>query len=226
VSDVRGIGEFIAASGRRGGCRGGRFIEEPQELAIHEEPGMRDGDRLIFHGAGDEAPGAITRDIVIVVREVGHPVFKRDGDELFVHKDIMLTQALVGFEFARTHLDGRILLIKSEAGSVVLSEDVKVVVNEGMPIRGNVAKRGKLFVSFGVVFPVAADLSPALKERYERALPAPNELAGIDMEDENTYMAEMRDSEIAHFEQARFTEDENEVDRRQQQGHRSSCRPM
>jgi DnaJ-class molecular chaperone len=206
--------------------------EEVRELTVVVEPGMEEGDQITFHGVANEAPMAVTGDVILVVKEVQHPVFRRRNDELLVSKDITLTQALVGFEFPLTHLDGRVLVIKTEMDMVVLPEDVKVIANEGMPCRGNGVKRGCLFVRFKIIFPVGNQISAALKQAYENVLPPPNELTGIELEDENTYAVEMQDSEIERFEQAKFpTEARGEAsdeddDQESPSGYRSSCGAM
>lgn len=48
-----------------------------------------------------------------------HPEFKRKGDDLFLERTLSLTEALCGFQFSLTHLDGRQLLIKSKPGEIV-----------------------------------------------------------------------------------------------------------
>lgn len=64
-------------------------------------------------------PDTVTGDIVFVLQQKEHPKFKRKGDDLFVEHTLSLTEALCGFQFILTHLDGRQLLIKSNPGEVV-----------------------------------------------------------------------------------------------------------
>lgn len=64
-------------------------------------------------------PDTVTGDIVFVLQQKEHPKFKRKGDDLFVEHTLSLTEALCGFQFILTHLDGRHLLIKSQPGEVV-----------------------------------------------------------------------------------------------------------
>lgn len=64
-------------------------------------------------------PDTVTGDIVFVLQLKDHPKFKRKYDDLFVEHTISLTEALCGFQFVLTHLDGRQLLIKSNPGEVV-----------------------------------------------------------------------------------------------------------
>lgn len=64
-------------------------------------------------------PDTVTGDIVFVLQMKEHPKFKRKGDDLFYELDINLTEALCGFQFPVTHLDGRQLLIKSLPGEII-----------------------------------------------------------------------------------------------------------
>ena len=64
-------------------------------------------------------PDTITGDIVFVLQQKEHPKFKRKGDDLFVEHTLSLVEALCGFRFILTHLDGRQLLVKSNPGEVV-----------------------------------------------------------------------------------------------------------
>lgn len=64
-------------------------------------------------------PDTVTGDIVFVLQQKEHPKFKRKGDDIFYEHTLSLTEALCGFHFRLTHLDGRQLLIKSEPGEVV-----------------------------------------------------------------------------------------------------------
>lgn len=64
-------------------------------------------------------PDTVTGDIVFVLQQKEHPKFKRKGDDLFIEHTLSLTEALCGFQFILSHLDGRQLLIKSQPGEVV-----------------------------------------------------------------------------------------------------------
>lgn len=46
-------------------------------------------------------------------------MFKRNRDDLFVEHTLSLTEALCGFQFPLTHLDGRQLLVKSAPGEII-----------------------------------------------------------------------------------------------------------
>ncbi len=64
-------------------------------------------------------PDTVTGDIVFVLQLRDHPKFERKVDDLIVERTLNLTEALCGFQFVLTHLDGRQLLIKSNPGEVI-----------------------------------------------------------------------------------------------------------
>lgn len=64
-------------------------------------------------------PDTVTGDIVFILQLKEHPKFKRKQDDLYVEHNISLTEALCGFRFVLTHLDGRQLLIKTNPGEVI-----------------------------------------------------------------------------------------------------------
>ncbi|XP_057450077.1 uncharacterized protein LOC130741246 [Lotus japonicus] len=77
------------------------------------EKGMQNGKKIPSSGDADEASETIAGDIIFVVPLVEHSKFKRKAEDLFIEHALSLTQALCGFQFLLTHLDGRQFLIKS-----------------------------------------------------------------------------------------------------------------
>jgi len=55
-----------------------------------------------------------------------------------MEKEIMLLEALTGVDFTLTHLDGRVIRIKNEAGEIIKHDDIKVVEGMGMPFHKKV----------------------------------------------------------------------------------------
>ncbi|MBD4020220.1 hypothetical protein GUI04_14645, partial [Xanthomonas citri pv. citri] len=76
-------------------------------LEVHVEKGMQNGQKIVFEGQADEAPDTVTGDIVFILQLKEHPKFKRKQDDLYVEHNVSLTEALCGFQFVITHLDGR-----------------------------------------------------------------------------------------------------------------------
>ena len=63
----------------------------------------------------DVEPG----DVVIVLQQLDHNVFTREGNNLLMTKTIPLTEALCGLQFVVHHLDGRDLVVSSQLGEVI-----------------------------------------------------------------------------------------------------------
>jgi DnaJ homolog subfamily A member 2 len=80
-------------------------------LEVYVEKGSPDGHKVIFYGKADEQPEVETGNIVFTLKTKEHPVFTRKNADLFVKKTITLGEALTGFEFELTQLDGRKLLV-------------------------------------------------------------------------------------------------------------------
>jgi DnaJ family protein A protein 2 len=64
-------------------------------------------------------PDTQAGDIVFVLQQKEHSKFQRKGDDLFVEHTLSLTEALCGFQFPLTHLDGRQLLVKTTPGEII-----------------------------------------------------------------------------------------------------------
>ncbi|KAL2945512.1 DnaJ protein-like protein ANJ1, partial [Bienertia sinuspersici] len=117
-------------------------------------------------------PDTATGDIVFVLQQKEHPKYKRKGEDLFYEHTLSLTEALCGFRFVLTHLDGRQLLIKSNPG--------EAIDDEGMPIYQRPFMKGKMYIHFTVEFPDS--LSPDQVKALEAILPPKPSMSLTDME--------------------------------------------
>lgn len=77
---------------------------------------MADRQKITFHQEGDQAPGLEPGDIVIVLDQREHPIFKRQGNDLLLQKEIPLVDALCGCKVIVHTLDNRKLLVSSRPG--------------------------------------------------------------------------------------------------------------
>ncbi|MBA0704173.1 hypothetical protein Golax_016445, partial [Gossypium laxum] len=152
-NECKGTGETINDKDRCPQCKGEKVVQEKKVLEVIVEKGMQNGQKITFPGEADEAPDTITGDIVFVLQQKDHPKFKRKGEDLFVEHTLALTEALCGFQFVVTHLDGRQLLIKSIPGEVVKPDSFKAINDEGMPLYQRPFIKGKMYIHFTVEFP-------------------------------------------------------------------------
>jgi DnaJ family protein A protein 2 len=150
----RGEGEVIPEGKKCQQCHGHKLVEEKKIINVAVDPGTKEGKRLVFRGESNELPGCQTGDVVFVIKEKSHPLFKRDGVHLFMERDVPLVNALTGFEFVVPHVDGkRKLLISNVEGSVIKPGDAKEITGEGMPVPTRPYEHGNLYIKFNVVFP-------------------------------------------------------------------------
>ncbi|XP_030043476.1 dnaJ homolog subfamily A member 1 [Microcaecilia unicolor] len=152
-SNCQGQGEWIRPRDRCRGCNSRKVARERKILNVHIDKGMRHGQKISFHGEGDQMPGLEPGDIVIVLDQKEHPTFQRQANDLIVKLEIDLVDALCGCRQTIRTLDNRILLVTSRQGEVIKPGDVKCIPNEGMPIYRHPFERGKLLVHFQVRFP-------------------------------------------------------------------------
>eukprot|EP00184_Porphyridium_aerugineum_P008634 CAMPEP_0184692572 /NCGR_PEP_ID=MMETSP0313-20130426/995_1 /TAXON_ID=2792 /ORGANISM="Porphyridium aerugineum, Strain SAG 1380-2" /LENGTH=415 /DNA_ID=CAMNT_0027150411 /DNA_START=179 /DNA_END=1426 /DNA_ORIENTATION=- len=161
----RGTGESIDEKFKCAGCEGKKVVKERKVLEVHIDPGMQDGQKIVFRGEADEEPGAEAGDVIIYVKQLDHPVFQRNGRNLLMLKDISLVDALCGASFTVEHLDGRLLKVHAKEGEVIKTGMVKSIPAEGMPTWKNPFEKGYLFIKFNVIFPVT--MSPAHREALQ-----------------------------------------------------------
>lgn len=183
-NDCKGSGEVINEKDKCPQCKGAKVVQEKKLLDVHVEKGMQHGQKITFQGEADEAPDTVTGNIVFVLQLKDHAQFKRKGDDLFIEHTLTLTEALCGFQFIVTHLDGRQLLIKSQPGEIITPHQFKAIDDEGMPQFGRPILKGRLYIQFNIEFPPSGTFSPAQIAQLETILP-PRPAAPSSMEIDN-----------------------------------------
>lgn len=117
--DCNGEGEIINAKDRCKGCLGKKIVNERKVLEVFIDRGMKEGQTISFTGEADQSPGIEPGDVVIVIEEKPHEIFKRKGDDLYAEVSIDLLTALAGGQFALQHLDERALIVTIHPGDVI-----------------------------------------------------------------------------------------------------------
>ncbi len=121
-------------------------------LTIEVKAGWKKGTKVTLPEKGNEQPNQIAAaDLMFVIDEKPHPVYKRDGNDLVVTKKIPLTDALAITTFSLTALDGRRLSFNLP--EVFTPAFEKIVARESMPIAKEPGKIGNLRIKFHIIFP-------------------------------------------------------------------------
>ncbi|XP_046436619.1 dnaJ homolog subfamily A member 1 isoform X2 [Neodiprion pinetum] len=173
-SDCKGQGERINPRDRCKHCNGRKTVRDRKILEVHVDKGMVDGQKIVFTGEGDQEPELEPGDIVILLDEKEHEVFKRTGNDLIMRMQLELVEALCGFQKVIRTLDDRDLVVTCIPGEVTKHGDVKCVLNEGMPVYKDPFTRGRLIIQFVVNFPKIID--PVMIPALEQCLPPREEV--------------------------------------------------
>ena len=167
----RGQGRTMDEKDKCKSCKGQKVVKDRKVLEVNIDKGMQNGHKIKFSGEADEIPGTLAGDVVIVVQEKEHEVFKRKGADLVMNMELKLSESLCGFTKVITHLDGRTLKIEVPEGTVTKQDAVRMISGEGMPYHGNPFTKGRLFIHFTVDFPKS--LPVATVQAVKAALPKP-----------------------------------------------------
>ncbi|XP_071539874.1 dnaJ homolog subfamily A member 2-like [Panulirus ornatus] len=151
--DCDGEGEVINERDRCQVCMGRKVTQQTKLLEVHVDKGMKDEQRITFHGEGDQMPGVEPGDVIIVLQEKAHEVFQRSGADLMMKQTVTLTEALCGFTTVIKHLDGRNIVVKHPPGSVLVPGCIRGIEGQGMPIYKNPYEKGDLYIRVDVEFP-------------------------------------------------------------------------
>ena len=150
----------------------------------------RQGDRIVLEGEADQVPDQQPGDIVFVLRETEHPVFKRSGADLTARLDITLAEALCGFSrVVIKHLDGRGLHMdhRQPKGRILKPMQIIKVPGEGMPHKKSELK-GDLYLVVDIKFPEDGWLKDeSTISKLQELLPSPEEPINADTVDEVEY---------------------------------------
>jgi molecular chaperone DnaJ len=105
----RGRGQSI--SDPCGKCHGQGRVEQTKTLSVKVPPGVDTGDRIRLSGEGEAGPeGGPAGDLFVQMSVKAHPIFERDGKNLYCEIPITFADAALGGELDVPTLDGRVKL--------------------------------------------------------------------------------------------------------------------
>ncbi len=136
-------------------CGGQGVVTRTEPLEVRIKPGTRDGQRIRLGGKGNAGPfGGKPGDLYIIVRTGEHPVFRREGDDIYVTVPITATEAALGAKIEVPTIDGRALL-RIPPGT---QSGQKLRLREkGVPSAVKDGKRGDEIVEVKITVPMPRD---------------------------------------------------------------------
>jgi molecular chaperone DnaJ len=136
-------------------CHGEGRVERSENIRVRIKPGTRDGQRIRLAGRGNAGTmGAPAGDLYIIVRAGEHPVFKRDGDDIYLTIPVTVSEAALGSKVEVPTIDGRTQL-KIPPGT---QSGQKLRLREkGVPSAVKEGVRGDEIVEVKLVVPALRD---------------------------------------------------------------------
>lgn len=77
----------------------GSSKKEDKYVSISIKPGWKSGTKVTFQKEGDQSPGKIPSDIVFIIRDKPHAMFKREGSDLRYTARLTLKQVSLEVQF-------------------------------------------------------------------------------------------------------------------------------
>src|SRR5450432_208049 len=164
-----GTGKNVSTCGV---CGGEGAVSRTEPLEVRIKPGTRDGQRIRLAGKGNAGShGGPTGDLFVIIRAGDHPIFRRDGDDIYLTVPVSSTEAALGAKVEVPTIDGRALL-KITPGT---QSGQKLRLREkGAPSASKENVRGDEIVEIQITVPMPRD------ERTKEIL---RELAELNPED-------------------------------------------
>ncbi|HTC46870.1 MAG TPA: J domain-containing protein [Candidatus Aquilonibacter sp.] len=153
-------------------CHGEGTVSRTEPLEVRIKAGTRDGQRIRLAGKGNAGGhGGAAGDLYVIIRIDAHPVFHRDGDNIYLTVPVTATEAALGAKVEVPTIDGRAEL-KIPPGT---QSGQKLRLREkGVPSATKEGARGDEIVEITVTVPMPRD------ERTKELL---RELAKLNPED-------------------------------------------
>ena len=132
-------------------CAGSGRVTRERTLSVNVPAGVEDGTRIRLSGEGEAGMrGGPAGDLYIFLSVKPHPVFQRDGADLYCRVPISMVQASLGGEFTVHTLDGTESKVSIPEGAQ--SGRQLRLRGKGMPILRS-RDAGDLFVQLNVETP-------------------------------------------------------------------------
>jgi len=129
----------------------GQKVNEVENVTITFPPGMDENDALLMKGHGHSVNEQLKGDVHVGIKVINRTLFKRQGLDLILHKNIPLKDALCGFTFDINHVNGKTFTLNNATNSSVIYPGFKKVIPELGMKKDNIT--GNLIIELDIDFP-------------------------------------------------------------------------
>ncbi len=145
-----GTGKIVSNPCRK--CSGSGLVRTKETIRVKIPAGVEDGMQITVRGEGHSAKkGGVNGDLLLLIQEEEHRLFKREGNNLFTNKTISIADAIKGGDIDVMTLDGP-SKVRIDAGTQ--SGTVVKMRGKGLPaVSGYGSGTGDLYIKLDVFIP-------------------------------------------------------------------------
>jgi len=127
---------------------------EHEIITIFVKPGWREGMKIVFNNKGDIISQHEPADLILTLKQIPHPVFTREANDLVTTLEINALEIMTETELQINCIDGETILINIPSNLFSNPKYTCRLLNKGMPIRkeGVITGRGVMIVKFLIKF--------------------------------------------------------------------------
>ena len=128
----------------------GMKVFETETIYVTIPKGIDDGELILLKDKGNVLNETCKGDIKIFVKIENDSIFKRVGLDLVLEKSINLKDALCGFSFEITYINGKSYTLNNNSGNIIPHGFRKIIPNMGLERENH---KGNMIIEFNVQFP-------------------------------------------------------------------------
>lgn len=128
----------------------GMKVFESETIYVTIPKGIDEGELILLKDKGNIINETCKGDIKVFVKIENDSIFKRAGLDLVLEKSITLKDALCGFSFEITYINGKSYTLNNNTGNIIPHGFRKIIPNMGLERDQH---KGNMVVEFNVQFP-------------------------------------------------------------------------
>jgi len=146
-------------------CHGAGRVQRERNLSVTIPPGVEDGTRIRLAGEGEAGRrGTPVGDLYVDVTARPHPIFQRDGANIYIRVPLRMAQAALGGYVEAPTIDGGRARATIPAGT--RTGDQFRLRGKGFSVLRSAARGGDMYVQASVETP--RNLTPRQRELLEQ----------------------------------------------------------
>ena len=139
---------------------------ENETINISIPPGIDHGECIVLENKGHNINNQVRGEVRIIINITNNTLFKRNGLDLFLNKEVTLKEALCGFIYEFEHLNGKKISMNNSVKNNIIRPGSKKVIT-GLGVNRN-GQTGNLIIEFDIKFP--GELTDEQKESLRNIL--------------------------------------------------------